>query len=366
MSKRRGGFTLIELLMVIVVISILTSLVTMASMSVISQARGAATKATLRKVGAIILARQKAIEEAVKTKDIDPFQVIETYFSAEVNKVWSDNSITSAQKMDIAQRLTDYRGLISGRLSPFASADRRLKNVMASLEWCRIILPQTWEDADFQRCARRLPKMTSPNPATESAEVLYFLVHQSPIKGIFSFETDTDSFKSDQQKDTDGNGELEFVDGWGNPLRFYRWPTRLLRPNGFPANYKPRETYDYSTNPPTIIEHQFIPPISDADLVNAQILFGLRPIAPDDPSDTFDLQINARVPDASINALNTSAEVLAMEAEYHLPHTHHQPVVISAGADGKFGMHNPSDKASFGYWGKIETVADFYDNLADK
>ena len=30
--------------------------------------------------------------------------------------------------------------------------------------------------------------------------------------------------------DTDGDGLMEIVDAWGQPLRFYRWPTCLFRP----------------------------------------------------------------------------------------------------------------------------------------
>ena len=32
--------------------------------------------------------------------------------------------------------------------------------------------------------------------------------------------------------DIDADGLIELLDGWGQPLRFYRWPTRLVRPAG--------------------------------------------------------------------------------------------------------------------------------------
>jgi len=32
--------------------------------------------------------------------------------------------------------------------------------------------------------------------------------------------------------DTDGDGNMELIDGWGNPIRFYNWTTRLVRPDG--------------------------------------------------------------------------------------------------------------------------------------
>ena len=31
-------------------------------------------------------------------------------------------------------------------------------------------------------------------------------------------------FKETDVADTDGDGAMEFVDGWGNPIHFVRWP----------------------------------------------------------------------------------------------------------------------------------------------
>ena len=41
-----------------------------------------------------------------------------------------------------------------------------------------------------------------------------------------------DAFLEQEIADTDNDGLPEFVDAWGNPLRFYRWPTRLIKPFG--------------------------------------------------------------------------------------------------------------------------------------
>ena len=35
-------------------------------------------------------------------------------------------------------------------------------------------------------------------------------------------------FTAQEVADTDDDGLLEFVDAWGEPLRFYRWPTRMI------------------------------------------------------------------------------------------------------------------------------------------
>ena len=57
---------------------------------------------------------------------------------------------------------------------------------------------------------------------TARAEVLYALLveAQGPFGSIFNREDFTDQ----EVMDTDGDGLPEFVDAWGEPLQFYRWP----------------------------------------------------------------------------------------------------------------------------------------------
>lgn len=57
---------------------------------------------------------------------------------------------------------------------------------------------------------------------TARSECLYaFLVGGiGPLGSIFS----PDDFSPNEIKDTDGDGLPEFVDAWGEPLQFYRWP----------------------------------------------------------------------------------------------------------------------------------------------
>jgi prepilin-type N-terminal cleavage/methylation domain-containing protein len=57
---------------------------------------------------------------------------------------------------------------------------------------------------------------------TARAEMLYALLveGQGPFGSVFS----PDDFRDNEVKDTDGDGLPEFVDAWGEPLQFYRWP----------------------------------------------------------------------------------------------------------------------------------------------
>jgi len=64
--------------------------------------------------------------------------------------------------------------------------------------------------------------LASHQHKTARAEVLYALLveAQGPFGSIFNREDFTDL----EVMDTDGDGLPEFVDGWGEPLQFYRWP----------------------------------------------------------------------------------------------------------------------------------------------
>ena len=57
---------------------------------------------------------------------------------------------------------------------------------------------------------------------TARSEMLYALLvnGQGPLGSSFT----VDDFNSNEVKDTDGDGLMEFVDAWGEPLQFYRWP----------------------------------------------------------------------------------------------------------------------------------------------
>ncbi len=57
---------------------------------------------------------------------------------------------------------------------------------------------------------------------TARAEMLYAILveGQGPLGNAFNRE----DFTTNEVKDTDEDGLPEFVDGWGKPLQFYRWP----------------------------------------------------------------------------------------------------------------------------------------------
>ena len=63
---------------------------------------------------------------------------------------------------------------------------------------------------------------TNHTHVTARAEVLYALLVEGagPWGSVFS----RDDFTDREVRDTDGDGLPEFVDAWGQPLQFFRWP----------------------------------------------------------------------------------------------------------------------------------------------
>jgi hypothetical protein len=62
--------------------------------------------------------------------------------------------------------------------------------------------------------------------AVQSSELLYLIVANSQYAGSPSLE----SFRASEIGDPDEDGLLEFIDAWGNPIHWMRWPT------GYPSD----------------------------------------------------------------------------------------------------------------------------------
>ncbi len=76
--------------------------------------------------------------------------------------------------------------------------------------------------SDAQATASITKFLTNHQHVTARSETLYALLvnGSGPLGSLFR----PDDFTETEVKDTDQDGVPEFVDGWGNPLQFYRWP----------------------------------------------------------------------------------------------------------------------------------------------
>ncbi len=293
--QRRCGFTLLELLIVVALIAILVSLGGYLLGRSITQAREGATRTTLLKLDGMLQQRLEA------------FRTL----------------------MDSPQKQNEVKSRIAAKKSQMQTAginglNEKMLQLMVYKDYYRNGFPQTLADNPSLGAAAGQPFYgnTTSNPkelAAESSEMLYWLVTQADTFGVPA--VDDSEFSSAEIADTDGDGRLELVDAWGRPLRFYRWPTRLIRPAG-PAT-----------------------PISRK--LGGMLMKGL-PAAPTAQGDIDPLSLD---PDdrlgvylATVNILNNRPiEPAEFETLYHTPDTYHMPLIVSAGPDGATGLNEPYD-----------------------
>lgn len=213
-------------------------------------------------------------------------------------------------------------------------------------------------------------------PSSESAELLYFTLTASGSFG--SSPVDADQFLSVEIGDVDLDGLPEFIDSWGNPIHYYRWPTRLVDPTA-PNPFAP----DFDTvNDPTEVDPY--PDNSEADGLREitdteRDFIGLTlkgippkptPIARPDGSTYMQRDLLLVDPDDPVGILYTFIEDPKYkdmgidlteeynEVKYHTPDTYHAPLIISAGPDGILGLRAGNDfDASMGIFGNLAQYA---------
>jgi len=190
--------------------------------------------------------------------------------------------------------------------------------------------------------------------------LLYFALTRMQSFGIPPVaESD---FSDTEIRDKDGDGLMEFVDGWERPLRFYRWPTRLLKPKGaFGADGAPgsggASFLAYGTLGTDDVALGLAP--LDMRSVAGLLIAGLAPQPafpamqwdplsedPDDPYGLITTELK-RLIATGVPAYVTYAAGYN-ENLYPTLDTYHTPLVVSAGADGELGLFEPFEGTASG------------------
>ncbi|WP_337173830.1 prepilin-type N-terminal cleavage/methylation domain-containing protein [Paludisphaera sp.] len=79
------------------------------------------------------------------------------------------------------------------------------------------------EGVDASNQADVLARLANHTHETARSEMLYALLVEG--QGLLGSVFSPDDFSDREVQDTDGDGLPEFVDAWGKPLQFFRWPT---------------------------------------------------------------------------------------------------------------------------------------------
>lgn len=353
----RRGFTLLELLIVMGIIAFLISILATVWGNYQERAQETATTATIVKINRLLDQRLKSLAEAFGRENLkgaldrkaaeigDPNHANGPVFQLQKSalRAWVFKDRVRAA---FPQRFEDLYGPDA---APGVAGDDDDGNGTTDFDAMGnpdiLELGYAGSDDTAPAITAALRKLNaSPNVSltthdrdTESAELLYIALTQADVIG--SAAVDSDAFQGKELADTDGDGLMEFVDAWGRPIRFYRWPTRLIRPVGEDANGNGTLDTGEDLNNNGILDSAGV---GLDRLVTDLLIQGLpaEPSSdqrdpldtdPDDPSGSLLAGILAQ--SNMINHFN--------EATYHTLETHHVPLIVSAGGDGVLGLFEP-------------------------
>ena len=375
----RRGFTLIELLIVMLIAGILITALTATINGVFRSARKTRTIATLQKVDGLLADRQKGLERAFASSTFRQF-------------VKRQHRRRTTQGMSVSVLALDGTP-ISLALRPAYGMSEKASEILARKDWQRYYMPQSFVDsliaARFMglnedknddgvpdRIAVKYPTFnkTKHDPVTESAEMLYFVLTELEVFGVPP--VGDDAFSTEETQDTDGDGLPEIVDAWDRPVRFYRWPTRLLKPYGLQGlDRKPGEKdvdddeFVYADGVPKVDDNlELSTPgtddleVSEDQRTYAGIYFSGLPRKPrvigqydllnEEPEDPYGLVLS-EVKRLGANGIDISD--ILNETLYHTIDTYHKPLVVSAGPDGLLGLLEPTHSEDTNFNGVLDS-----------
>jgi len=311
--RARSGFTIIELLVVIGIIAFLAALTLTIVGEILTTAKRRRTQTTIAKIDSLMLKRMNAFERAIEQQN--EAATVPQYAAAVVGPL----GLSSVSVVDGTE----------------------LAKVLGRKHLFRSVFPQRFVEAN----------LTYPSPADvrESSEMMYFFLTQMESYGIAA--VGEGDFDSQELADADNDGRIEFVDGWGKPLRFYRWPTllqgtiegaTLLGPTNASSTGDPDD-------PLGLVE-------SWTAAVFAGSETGATPTDFEDPASTD--------PDPAM----ADDDVY----DFHTVATYHTPLIVSVGPDSLLGLFEPHglDAADTLHTGRLAgpngSPDDVLDNLSNR
>lgn len=219
----RPSFTLIELLVSIAIIGVMAGMVLYTLAGAQQDALRNRTRGTIDKINQIILERWEGYRyrsvklpvspEALQNKWITPRQVatLRSLFLKDMMRMEMPDSY-----WDLAYTPTDLNLTLTNGVMNFKSSPGREYNVLRNYFRMGPVIETA--------TAATLIPATKPTPhwsdRYQSAECLYAIVAHSTSGGGSALE----GFVASEISDVDGDGFPEFIDAWGEPISWIRWP----------------------------------------------------------------------------------------------------------------------------------------------
>jgi|GEM_PF-847372 len=375
------GFTLVELLIVISIAAFLVATLGVTVANYLENAREQQTVATLRKIEGLIAERLKGLERAYKRPDFTTFV---TKLRNQLEKgIFVDANLNGTQD--------------PGETLQLPGVSREAAEMLARKAFYRMLFPQYLDEPipftsnPTQTARSRIQDDQSvqfnyaahttslETRKTESSELLYYALTSMEIFGIPPVATE---FRDVEVRDTDADGLLEFIDGWGRPLRFYRSPTRLIKPYGLfgpdgVAGTVSDDVPDSANSVDELAEVGFVGQLSpgvigpsDDHFIHpswrefAGLFVAGLPRAPyqgpsggsllvnydqlnQDPDDPYGVLLSEfkrlSINISTINSDSLCWTELSLNPLWSFPtfDVYHKPLVVSAGPDGRLGILEP-------------------------
>jgi prepilin-type N-terminal cleavage/methylation domain-containing protein len=336
LTRFQRGFTLVELLVVAVIAAILMGLVMAALAGAQQDAYVAKTRATIRKIDSVIQQRYEEylyapVEFAVigapagyNTSLLPTQPAFSPVFPESDAKIHSRIRLQLIRDL-MCFEMPDCPGDIimnSGGLTFRTSA-----TYSAYYSGLNISLSDSANYSDIRsKIISRAVNFSTPGASVYNgtvftdvtflnknfnAELLFLIVESSYIGGSYSIE----AFANSEIGDTDGDGLREFIDAWGRPIQWLRWPT----------GYNEDTQLAQSTNLKATDK------IGDVDRFNP------------DPANKYikkwDTLIDAGPTDGE-DPFDPNKVDLGFLTSNHgdIPRGILRPLIVSAGSDGLFGL----------------------------
>jgi prepilin-type N-terminal cleavage/methylation domain-containing protein len=276
--SRRGAFTLVELLVVITIIGIILAFILTAAMDAVRRAEERATQTLITKLDAGVSDRLEALLQTRPDYNNAHYLMAHVYYSttnpplpgisraqviawfdyirAEMPDVFFYSTADANYPLNFAGNAyptVNNTGNPYPYVLPLGQGDDTLNpagtgvygasyTAAAGIYKNLGYLPQGYDGVDNSPAGSAgaglidewgegvnatnqnlvQTNLNNHKHSTARSEMLYALLVEGrgPLGSVFS----RDDFTDKEVQDTDGDGLPEFVDAWGQPLQFYRWP----------------------------------------------------------------------------------------------------------------------------------------------
>jgi prepilin-type N-terminal cleavage/methylation domain-containing protein len=218
--RTRAAFTLTELLVVLIIVALLSTMLLSGLLSARESQRAAKTAATVRKLSEIILPYYEQYED--RRPSLPSISGLSRNSVEELRRI----AIRRLMTLELPERELDVPDA-PGSIAQAMSYGRHVVPAAA------ISAPSSMGPfvlAEVPPAARRyadvIAQAVSGGAKVNSSELLYLIISRGPV-------ADPDvvaHFRDDEVRDLDGDGLLEFVDGWNRPVGFLRWPVCFASP----------------------------------------------------------------------------------------------------------------------------------------